>query len=322
MNKIFLLCVICATWACNASDTNQPVVRFTIEPGTPLGTVANQLVELDVISSANRFKLYARITGKQRSVQTGTYDLPTRSTNRTILHMLTSGMVATHRIVIPEGMMTSEIANIVPAIGISSAEFLTAIEDSTILESLGLSTANLEGFLYPSTYDVPVGATARALVLQMVDEFRKRWRPEWDARAAEIGFSQVEVVTFASIIEGEVMYGSDRQIISSVYHNRISRGMRLQADPTIIFALGNRRRLFERDYLFESPYNTYLIDGLPPGPIGQPSAASIEAALYPEDTDFLFLVADTTGKHIFSITLREHNAHVTELRSIWARQRR
>ena len=322
MNRIFLLFVICGAWACGGNETDQPEVRFTIDVGTPLGTVADQLVELGVISSANRFKLYARITGKQRSIQTGIYDLPTRSSNRTILRVLTSGMVATHSIVIPEGMMTSEIANLVPSIGIPRAEFLAAIEDSTIIESLGLSTTNLEGFLYPSTYDVPVGATARAFVRQMVNEFRNRWRPEWDARAAEIGFSRFEVVTFASIIEGEVMYGPDRPLVSSVYHNRIARGMRLQADPTIILALGNRRRLFERDYLFDSPYNTYLIDGLPPGPIGQPSAASMEAALYPQETDFLFIVADTTGRHIFSRTLREHNAHVTALRVIWARQRR
>jgi UPF0755 protein len=140
----------------------------------------------------------------------------------------------------------------------------------------------------------------------MVTEFEAHWRPEWTARLDSLRINRHQAVTLASIIEGEVRYAPDRPFVSSVYHNRLKRGMRLQADPTVIYALGRRRRLFEKDYLRRSPYNTYLIDGLPPGPIGQPAEASMYAALYPARSDFIFFVAQPDGKHIFSRTLREH----------------
>ncbi len=316
---LFLLVIF---GGCSGDQSNNEVVRYTIGAGTPLGVVANQLEELNVIGSATRFKAYARMTGRQRAIQMGVYDLPLNSSSGTILRMLTSGAVATNRLVIPEGLMAREISALVAHIGIAPADFMTAIEDSALRADLEIPGPNLEGYLYPSTYDVPVGASADDLVRQMTREFQNQWREEWTTRAADLGFTRYEVVTFASIVEGEVMYRPDGPVVSSLYHNRLNRGMRLQADPTVIFAMGVRRTLFERDYQYQSPYNTYLIDGLPPGPIGQPSAASIDATLNPRETDFLFMVADTTGKHIFSRTLREHNTHVAELREIWARQRR
>jgi UPF0755 protein len=148
----------------------------------------------------------------------------------------------------------------------------------------------------------------------MTQEFQARWRPEWNHRLYALGLTRQEAVTLASIIEGEVRFAPDRPYVSSVYHNRLQRGMRLQADPTVIYALGRRRRLYEKDYQTRSPHNTYLIDGLPPTPIGQPSSASIEAALYPERTGFLYLVARPDGKHVFSRTLREHLRAVAEVR--------
>ena len=129
-----------------------------------------------------------------------------------------------------------------------------------------------------------------------------------------------EVVTLASIIEGEVRYGPDRPYVSSVYHNRLERGMRLQADPTVAYALGERRRLFERDYLVRSPYNTYVVDGLPPGPISAPSTASIVAALYPAHTNFLYFVARPDGRHVFSRTYAEHRRAVADVRRMEGRQ--
>ena len=119
----------------------------------------------------------------------------------------------------------------------------------------------------------------------------------------------------ASVVDAEVDAHADRHYVSSVYHNRLARGMRLEADPTVIYALGERRRLFNRDYGVESPYNTYLIDGLPPHAIGQPSAASIDAALYPRNSDFLFFVAGPGGKHVFSRTYREHQSAIRAIRS-------
>jgi UPF0755 protein len=173
---------------------------------------------------------------------------------------------------------------------------------------------SLEGYLYPSTYLVRYGATAHEVVKMMVDEFQAQWRPEWNARLAALHMTRHQVLTLASIIEGEVRFGPDRPYVSSVYHNRLDRGMRLQADPTVIYALGRRRRLYEKDYATRSRYNTYLIDGLPPTPINQPSAASMEAALYPAHTNLLYLVARPDGKHVFSRSLREHLQAVAQVR--------
>jgi UPF0755 protein len=173
----------------------------------------------------------------------------------------------------------------------------------------------LEGYLFPSTYLVRYGVTASEIVAQMVAQFEGHWRPGWNARLDTLKLTRHQVVTLASIVEGEIRYAPDRPYVASVYYNRLRRHMRLQADPTVIYALGRRRRLFEKDYLRRSPYNTYLIDGLPPGPIGEPSEESIEAALYPATTDFLFLVAQPDGKHVFSRTLAEHLAAVRAVRA-------
>jgi UPF0755 protein len=211
--------------------------------------------------------------------------------------------------------MLREVADLVEQrLGIPADSFLAAAADSTLLRRAGVTGRNLEGYLYPSTYYVPVGAGARDVVRQMLAQFEAAWQPTWEVRLESLGLTRHELVTLASIIEGEVRRDEDRPYVASVYHNRLRRGMRLQADPTVIYALGRRRRLFERDYQRPSPYNTYLIDGLPPGPIGQPSAASIEAALYPARTDFLYLVARPDGRHIFSRTLAEHRRAVREIR--------
>ena len=213
--------------------------------------------------------------------------------------------------------MLDEIAEAVERqLGISAEAFLAAAADTAWRDRLGIPTPTLEGYLYPSTYLVRVDATARDVVRQMVREFESRWQPDWDLRVDTLGMNRHEIVTLASIIEGEVRRDADRRYVSSVYHNRLRRGMRLQADPTVIYALGRRRRLFERDYLTRSPYNTYQIDGLPPGPIGAPSEASLQAALYPARTDFLFFVARPDGQHVFSRTYAEHQRAIAVVRAL------
>jgi UPF0755 protein len=234
-----------------------------------------------------------------------------------VLQALSSGRETLVPLVVPEGLMLSEVAAQVQVqAGISVDQFMVASSDSATIARLGIAAETLEGYLYPSTYHVRIGVTAREVVEQMVREFEQRWRPEWDSRLGQLGLSRHDLVTLASIVEGEVRYGPDRGYVSSVYHNRLRRGMRLQADPTVIYALGTRRRLYQRDYQFPSPYNTYLIDGLPPGPIGQPSERSMEAALYPLSTNFLYFVARPDGRHVFSRTHREHLAATREVRRI------
>lgn len=191
---------------------------------------------------------------------------------------------------------------------------MAAAGSPALLTRLRARGENLEGYVYPSVYYVRLGASVDEILDQLADTFEVHWNPEWDERLDFLGLTRDEAVTLASIIEGEGPAEEDLREISSVYHNRLNRGMRLQADPTVVFALGERRRLLNRDYTTDSPFNTYLIDGLPPSPIGNPSSASIEAALYPDSTDFFFFVAQPDGRHRFSVTYEEHVQAIGEIR--------
>jgi len=304
---ILSITLLAVASACGDANPPGEVERITVPRGATLSAVAETLSQRGIIGSPRLFRLYAKATGREGDIQAGTFELPQDASIRLILRTLVSGTEALETLTLPEGLMLSELPSLVQRqLGIDPDSFLVAARDSKMLRQLGITAETLEGYLYPSTYYVTVTATARDLVSQMVAEFEDRWRPEWNARLEEIGMTRHEIVILASIIEGEVRYGPDGKFVSSVYHNRLARGMRLQADPTVIYALGRRRRLYQRDYRTPSDYNTYLINGLPPGPITQPSEASIEAALYPHNTDYLYFVARPDGKHVFSRTHREH----------------
>ena len=293
-----------------------PTVRVTIPRSATLDQVTDSLVARGAITSPRWFRFYARLMGKEAAIRAGTYDVPRGASAPTALRILTIGRPAEQRLVVPEGLMLSEVARLIERqLGIPAESVIRTARDPALLARFGIPATTAEGYLYPSTYLVPVGAGAADVVRQMLNEFASRWQPAWDSRLDSLGLSRHQIVTLASIIEGEVRYPPDRPYVSSVYHNRLRRGMRLQADPTVIYALGRRRRLYEKDYQTRSAHNTYLIDGLPPTPIGQPSAASIEAALYPARTNFLYLVARPDGKHIFSRNLREHLKAVAEARN-------
>jgi UPF0755 protein len=306
-----LLAAGCAT----PPPTGAPV-RVVIPHGATLAAIADTLHKYDVIDVPRWFRLYTKLSGRERAIQAGVYDLHRHRPVGEVLGALTGGGGAYQRLSLPEGLMLTEVAQQVQRqLGIPAESLLAAARDSALLARWAPGAGTLEGYLFPSTHYVPVQATAGDVVRQMLAEFAVHWRPEWDARAAQLGLTRHQVVTLASIIEGEVRHDRDRPYVSSVYHNRLRAGWRLQADPTVIYALGRRRRLYEKDYQLQSPYNTYLIDGLPPGPIGQPSAASLEAALYPAETDFFFLVAQGDGSHVFSRTLRDHLAAVRRIRT-------
>ncbi|HEX9692677.1 MAG TPA: endolytic transglycosylase MltG [Gemmatimonadales bacterium] len=293
-----------------------PSEMVTIPRGATLATVIDSLQARGIIVKPRFFRFYARVTGQARRIQAGTYSLPSRSTVRRVLAVLVAGRPAEVRLVVPEGLWLEEVASVVERqLGIPAESLMVAARDSMLIAHVGAPAATLEGYLYPSTYLVRRDARAGDVVRQMVEEFERQWRPEWNARLDSLGFARHQLVTLASIIEGEVRDPRDRRYVSSVYHNRLKRGMRLQADPTVAYGLHARRRLFERDLFVRSPYNTYAIDGLPPGPIGAPSAASMEAALYPAKTDFLYFVARVDGLHVFSRTYAEHLDAIRDIRS-------
>lgn len=290
-------------------------VPFTVPRGATLAEVADSLHAAGLVTSPRLFRFYATVSGRTRALRAGTYDIPRRASVREVLGLLVTGRPALRRLVVQEGLMLSETAESVASqLGEPAESVLAAAHSDSLRAVLGIERPTLEGYLYPSTYFVRVDATARDVVRQMVSEFERRWRLAWDARLRELGMTRDEIVTLASIIEGEVRHDADRAYVSSVYHNRLRRGMRLQADPTVIYALGRRRRLYERDYQTHSPYNTYLIEGLPPGPVDSPSEASIRAALYPASTPFLYFVARPDGQHVFSRTYAEHLQAIREIR--------
>jgi UPF0755 protein len=294
---------------------NDEIVRVTIPRGASVSTVSDSLANRGVIGSPRWFRLYTKLVGYERAIQAGVYDFRVNVSARRALRVLVTGRTAQDRLVLPEGLMLSEVADMVESqLGIPAERFRAAAHDSALVRRVRAREPTLEGYLYPNTYHVPIGATALDVVRQMVEEFEARWRPEWNRRLDTLGMTRAELVTLASIIEGEAQHPSDLRYVASVYHNRLAIGMRLEADPTVIYSLGTRRRLFVRDYQTPSRYNTYLIDGLPPHPIAQPSAATLEAALYPRPSDFLFFVAGPGGRHIFSRTYREHLAAIRQIR--------
>jgi UPF0755 protein len=292
-----------------------PLQQVTIPEGATLRTATDTLHTRGILRSPSFFRWYARLLGKADDIKAGVYQLREGMSAPRVLDVLVAGRPALRRLVIPEGLMLGEVATAVSQqLGVPAADLRAAAQDSRLLRQVASPGPTLDGYLYPTTYMVRHGATAAELVAHMVAEFEGHWRPEWDARLDTLKMTRHQVVTLASIVEGEVRFPPDRRYVSSVYHNRLRRGMRLQADPTVIYALGRRRRLFEKDYLLRSPYNTYLINGLPPGPIGQPSQASMAAALYPAQSSFLYLVAQADGKHVFSRTYREHLEAVRTVR--------
>lgn len=314
-----LVALVTAAVGCGPEPLPQRV-RVTIPRGATLSAVADTLVAHGVIASRRGFRVYAWLAGQQRAIPAGTYDLARDLGARRALRELLRARVAEARVVVPEGLMLTEIAAIVDSeLGIPTDSFLAIARNPALAADLGIPATTLEGYLYPSTYLVPVDATPEAVVRQLTAEFHRRWRPVWDARLKTLGRSRHEIVVLASIVEAEVRDPLDGPYVASVYHNRLTRGMRLQADPTVIYALGRRRRLFEKDYGTRSPYNTYMIDGLPPTPVGQPSAASMQATLYPARTDFLYFVARPDGRHVFSRTLREHLQAIAAVRRSGAR---
>ena len=202
-------------------------------------------------------------------------------------------------------------------VGSDSLTVIQTLRDTTRYQAWDLPGPSLEGFLFPDTYRFAEGVTLDNVISTMVSEYRAYWTPERRQRLAESGLSELEAVTLASIIQAEARQVDEMPTISSVYHNRLEIGMLLQADPTVIYALGGPRSrlLFAAiDSVADNPYNTYTQAGLPPGPICQPGEAALDAALSPAETDFMYFVARNDGSHAFTRTLRDHNRAIREIR--------
>jgi UPF0755 protein len=292
------------------TDATERAVR--IAPGTGFKALCDLLVDQGLVRHPRRFRLLARLRGVDKQLKAGDYRLSSDLSPEELLAALVSGREHLQRLTVPEGYNLKQIAVAVAEAGFGDAEaFLKMVSDPAVAERFDLPGETLEGYLFPDTYLFPTQTAHEVIVANMVKRFRDQFSAQWRARAEEIKMSTHEVVTLASIIEKETGDPKERPLISSVFHNRLKKGMRLETDPTVIYGIkdfdGNLKRKHLRTY---TPYNTYKIKGLPPGPIASPGAKALEAALYPEESKYLYFVSRKDTTHQFSTNIKDHNKAV------------
>jgi len=283
-------------------------VRVIVPRHASFKTAVDSLSNAGVISFPFAFRIYARVSGHDRNIQAGTYLLRPGMAWNAVIDALNGGDWAADRITIPEGFSIAQITPIlVRKLRVSADSVDAAVRDSATRVRLQVTAPTLEGYLFPDTYVLAPGTTARQAVEEMVRRFEREWKPEYNAQVAQLGISRHAVVTMASIVEKEARKPEERPVIAGVYYNRLAKGMPLQADPTVQYALGHHvERVLYKDLAVESPYNTYLHPGLPPGPIASPGGPSLRAALAPAKVPYLYFVAAPDGHHEFRTTLAEH----------------
>ncbi len=286
-----------------------------ITPGMTAGDVANLLDDNDVIRSVLYFKFISERKGYSKKFKAGKHVVSGIMRMNEIARLLTQNPPSPPdiKVTVFEGITIEETASILMSeADIDSVEFVKLTVDENLIRELGIDNDTLEGYLYPDTYFVRHGTEPHEMITRMVGKFKQVFSDSLEKRASEIGMSVNEVVILASIIETEAGRKEERPLVSSVFHRRLIRGRPLEANPTIQYALGSKRRVLLEDLDIDSPYNTYTNSGLPPAPIASPGRESILAALYPADTKYLYFMADGRGGHVFSRTLKEHNRAVIQ----------
>lgn len=287
-------------------------VLFEIEEGTSLSQVARQLEQEEVVRSATALKLLARLRNQSSSIHAGKYRFAGPADPAEILARLVSGDVEQVSLTIPEGYDLRQISARIEKQHLGdSLRFLQLCRDSQLIASFGISGTSLEGYLFPETYRFTPGIDEKELIRMMVLQLFDRLDSKLLGKAETLGLNRHQLLTLASIIEKETGQASEMPIISSVFHNRLQRKIPLQTDPTVIYGISDFDGNLTRKHLTTAtPYNTYRIRGLPPGPIASPGLAAIQAAANPAKTDFLYFVSRGDGHHIFSTNLQEHNQAV------------
>jgi UPF0755 protein len=299
-------------------------VDVTVAAGDSTRTIVDKLAQAGAIRNASLFYYYVRLTGHGADFRAGTYTLSLDATRSDIVRVLTGksiGAIKTMKFTIPEGYTAKQIAERLASKGyVNKAEFMELLQqpgafDSTALETLPTDSkqlVRLEGYLFPDTYVLPIDSTEKEIVQTMVGEFDAKLGElpaGWKQQMAKRKLTLHEVLTVASLIEREVVVDKERPIVASVIYNRLHIGQPLQIDATVQYLLPEQKaRLMYSDLKVDSPYNTYKVKGLPPGPIANPSLASIKAALYPESTKYYYYVTkkDGTSSHLFATTYAEH----------------
>ena len=293
-----------------AAGTYPAEVR--VEQGDSLASVVRKLRDQKIISNGFLFSLWARLSGAEKKVHPGLYRFESSVAPREILDRLITGRGVFQTVTIPEGLTVKEIAELLDKMQIANKDkFLAEAADPNLLATLGLQGKGLEGYLFPSTYNFTPSTPERVIILTMAEQFRKVSLPLLLQGDRKDGLTPHETLTLASVIEKETGIDAERPLVSAVFHNRLKLQMPLQSDPTVIYGLKNFDGNLTRKNLNEpTPYNTYRIAALPPGPICNPSLASIRAALEPAPVSYLYFVSKNDGTHLFSETIEAHNRAV------------
>ena len=311
---VLILAVACLVYAyVGAVDVGDRVVSVIIEPGDSFSSVAECLLAEGVVHSRRMLYYAARWRGVERSLTPGRYDFSGRNSCHSVLDRLALADFVRIRVTVYEGAPIWKTASILSEqMEIDSAEVIVLNHDSAFLESLDLPC--LEGYLFPQTYFFPWGTPLHDVIREMVAMFRTQTDEVW-LQEIPNGLTREDVIVLASIVEAEAGTDDEKPIIASVYHNRLKKRMRLDADPTVIYGLGGLDRpLMKKDLRRITPYNTYRMRGLPPTPINSPGLAAIRAALYPDSSAYYYFVANGNGQHRFSRTNAEHNRARYEIR--------
>jgi UPF0755 protein len=303
--------------ACRGSGSGE--ARVVIPQGASLRVAADSLEKAGVVQSATLFRMYGSLTEHDRSIRAGTYVFKRGASWGDVLADLRGGKGLVRAITVPEGWALSQIVpQLSRVLGAPVDSVQAAVRDTALLHALDVPTPTLEGYLFPDTYIFPEGTTARQAVRVMVARFQKVWQPEWDQQLQKQAMTRNDVMALAAIVEKEARRPEERPVIAAVYLNRLKTGMRLQADPTVQYALGQHvTRVLYKHLEVDSPYNTYRYAGLPPGPIASPGKPAIVAALYPANVPYRFFVAYPDGHHEFTTSFGEHSVAVKSARREW-----
>ena len=300
-----LIIFVTSILSVNNREINSSVI--TIEKGMSLNSVSNLLLENEIIINQDIFKLKVITRGLASKIPTGRFLIGGKISDAILIDLIFNKGPIKLKLTIPEGSQSKNLFKDINTLLNTDYDFNKYFNSTEILEQYKVDASSLEGYLYPDTYYLYHDSSPEEIIDILLSEFWKKFDENLQDRANQLGFSVHEVVTLASIIEGEAMLDSERSTISSVYHNRLKINMKLQADPTIQYIIpGPPKTLSNRDLRIKSDYNTYQNYGLPPGPINNPGIASIKAALYPEDTNFLFFVAQGDGSHAFTTNEKDH----------------
>lgn len=302
---------------CGVSSASE--VELDIAPGSTARAVFDELDRVSLLPSPMAGRLYLRARASGRTLHWGHYVVPAGSRPVDVLEMLLDGRVEMFEITVVEGADAVTISDQFISLRVgTAADWATIIDHTAWIADIAPDAPSLEGFLFPDTYRFAVGISADAAARYLVDRFAAVWREEGEAVETMWG-TPLEIVTLASLVEAETSLDSERGLIAGVFLNRLRRGMLLQCDPTVIYALKRNSawqgRLLRIHWETDDPYNTYRYPGLPPGPINSPGRAALGSALAPEATGFLYFVAHPGGGHTFSRTLTEHNRAVAHLLS-------